>query len=237
MNLQTTIGRRPPIKITSASFWWLRNRPTFSGFVKRELIKGELLGVPLGDDGEPISDASVTVKLLADDYQLLCDTGAFAEYGRTELIDGKVFEVSPQYRRHGIVKMDLYDALRDALRANGSPFRPVIEFSLALSPVSLPEPDILLTSEPVGDGPVPLASVALVVEVASSTLAEDMGTMAGLYAAAGIPENWVADVEGKVIHQLWAPEGETYAQRREVAFGERIEAVTVAGLTVTSAAL
>lgn len=232
MNVQTTINRRLPIRLTVDSFWQLRNRPTFSGFVKKELIEGGLLGVPLGDDGEPFSDASVNVKLLVDDYRMLDEAGAFTEYRRTELIDGKVFALSPQYRRHGIVKMDLYDALRDVLRTTGSPLRPVVEFSLALSDVSLPEPDIMLTSEPVGDGPVPLASVALVIEVASNTLAEDMGSMARLYASAGIPEYWVADVEAKVIHQMWAPEGDAYAQRRAVAFGERIEAVTVAGVVV-----
>lgn len=72
------------------------------------------------------------------------------------------------------------------------------------------------------------------VEVADTTLDHDLGVKAQLYARAGIPEYWVADVAGKVIHQLWAPEGGAYAQRREVAFGTRIEAVTVAGLQIVT---
>jgi Uma2 family endonuclease len=108
----------------------------------------------------------------------------------------------------------------------------LVDTSIGLPPTDAPLPDIVVTSEPRGEGVVPLATIALVVEIAASTLAKDLQLKAALYARHGIPEYWVADVEAKVIHQLWAPEGEAYAQRREVAFGERIEAVTVAGLVV-----
>ena len=47
-----------------------------------------------------------------------------------------------------------------------------------------------------------------------------------------MPEYWVVDVTGRVIHQMWSPGAEGYAERREAAFGERIEAVTIEGLTV-----
>lgn len=230
MNVAVTIVRRPAIRITSDSFWWLRDRPTFAGFVKKELIDGELLGVPLGDDGEPFSDASVVVKLQASDYRMLCDSGAFVGFGKTELIDGKVFELSPQYRRHGFIKDELAYRLRRALEELQSPLHVATEQSVAIALHTEPQPDIILTTEPRGDGPIPLGSVALIVEVADSTLAFDLNEKAAQYAAAGIAEYWVADVEGKVIHQLWAPKGDAYAQRREVVFGELIEAVTVVGL-------
>lgn len=237
MNLQTTIDRRLPIKLTADSFWWLRDRPTFSGFVKKELIYGELLGVPLGDDGEPFSDASVTVKLRADDYRLLCDAGAFVGFGKTELIDGKVFEVSPQYRRHGFIKDELAYRLRRALEELQSPLHVATEQSVAIGVHTEPQPDIILTTEPRGDGPIPLKSVALIVEIADNTLAFDLNEKAAQYAAGGVAEYWVADVNAKVIHQLWAPGGEAYTLRRELAFGERIEAVTVAGLVVAARVL
>lgn len=62
-----------------------------------------------------------------------------------------------------------------------------------------PEPDILLTSEPEGEGPVPLPSIALIVEVADTTLRNDLGIKQRVYASHGIPEYWIADVEGRVI--------------------------------------
>jgi Uma2 family endonuclease len=65
----------------------------------------------------------------------------------------------------------------------------------------------------------------------------DLGQKAAAYAAAGIPEYWVADANGRVIHQLCAPVGEAYAERREVAFGEMVEAVTIKGLRVETGGL
>ncbi|MEO6214850.1 MAG: Uma2 family endonuclease [Sphingomonas sp.] len=111
-------------------------------------------------------------------------------------------------------------------------YAPLTEASIALSDHDAPAPDIVLTSEPRGEGLIPLHSVALVVEIADTTLGSDMKRKATIYARAGVPEYWVADVTAKVIHQMWAPEGEAYTERREVEFGDRVEAATVAGLAV-----
>lgn len=171
-------------------------------------------------------------KLTMRDFLLLDEHGAFAAYRKTELIDGDIYVVNAQYRPHGMVKTRLYDALRDALREAGSLFRPVQEFSLALSDTSTPEPDVMLTNEPDGSGLVPLASVALVIEVADSTLAMDMGRKLSIYAAAGVPEYWVADVNGRVVHQHWGPIGNAYVDHREVSFGIPLILETLDGLTI-----
>jgi len=175
-------------------------------------------------------------RLRIADYVALAEAGAFQGL-RTELIEGDVIVMSPQFRPHGMVKQELYDRLRDALRALGSRFRPVTEFSLAIDDHNLPAPDVLLTSEPMGEGAVPLASVALVIEVAGTTLADDLGAKARLYARARIPEYWVADVKGRVVHQLWSPGGKGYGGRREVAFGESLVAETIEGLVAGTAGL
>lgn len=44
-------------------------------------------------------------------------------------------------------------------------------------------------------------------------------------------------MNGRVIHQLWAPADEAYAERREVAFGEVVEAVMIKGLHAATSAL
>ncbi len=175
-------------------------------------------------------------KLSVDDYERLAETGAFGGQ-RTELIDGEIIVMSPQYRPHGMVKLELYDELLVASRRMRSPLRPVTEFSLALAENSMPDPDIMLTSEPRGAKAVPVTSVALIIEVADTTLADDLGKKLRLYAGRGIPEYWIADVNARVIHQMWAPAGERYDERREIAFGDRITAATVAGLAVDTAAL
>lgn len=175
-------------------------------------------------------------RLKVDDYLTLFDAGAF-EGLRTELIEGDVIVMSPQYRPHGVIKMALYDALRDRLKEFGSPLTPLVEVSLALDDHSLPDPDLLLTSEPRGAGPVPLSSVGLVVEVADTSVAKDMGSKAALYSRHGIPEYWVVDVNERTIHQLWSPIDDSYAERRETGFGAAITAATISGLTIDTSTL
>lgn len=174
-------------------------------------------------------------KLRSADYRLLVESGALDRYARTELIDGEIWAMNAAYSAHAKLQTVLSFALMTALRDAASQLVVFTAVSVDLSDAAMPEPD-LVVAEDHDDGPLPLAKVRLVVEIADSTLDNDLGRKARLYAAAAVPEYWVVDVEAKVIHQLWAPEGEAYAQRRKVAFEERVEAATVAGLVVDAIA-
>jgi hypothetical protein len=55
--------------------------------------------------------------------------------------------------------------------------------------------------------------VALIVEIATSNPAWDLGEM---------------------LRLMWSPQGEAYGERREVKFGERIEAATIEKLAVAT---
>ena len=185
----------------------------------------------------PLNTTPMPVKLRVEDYLALDRIGAFADYAKTELLDGEILFMNAQHRPHARLKMALYDRLRDALHASGSNLCALVEVSIAIPPHNAPEPDIVLTSEPLGEGLVPLASVFLIVEVADTTIANDLGPKAALYARHGVPEYWVADVNARVIHQLWSPLGDAYAKRREVAFGEALAAQTLVGLQIETAKL
>lgn len=182
----------------------------------------------------PIDNRHRRAKLSASDFELLSRHGAFAAYRKTELIDGSIFFMNAQFRPHGYAKTELYDAIRDALRSINSPFRPMCEVTLALTDIDRPEPDILLTSEPDGDGFVPLASVPLVIEVSDTTLALDLGRKRRRYAGAGVPEYWVADINGRTIHQLWGSTGDRFADSRAIPFGDVVVSTTIAGLVITT---
>ena len=182
-------------------------------------------------------DRRERVKLRVEDYATLDRHGAFAPYIATELIDGLVYELSPQYRPHGFIKDELAYRIRRALESIGSTLHVATEQSVEIVPYSEPQPDIALTSEPRGQGPIPVGSISLIVEVSVTTLSFDKTEKAMLYAAASVPEYWVVDVTARVIHQMWMPQDETYAERRAVAFGERIVATTIDGLAVETASL
>lgn len=175
-------------------------------------------------------------RLRVADYILLNEAGAF-EGMRTELIEGDVIVMNPQYRPHMFVKNELGYRLRRTLETLNSDLYVGTEGSVQLSDHDLPQPDIILTRDPRGDGPIPLSSIALLVEVADTSSEIDLNRKLAAYARHGIPEYWVADVNQRAIHQLWAPEGEGYTQRRTVAFGEPVTAATIEALRIETETL
>jgi Uma2 family endonuclease len=237
MNIEAAIRRPRPLKLRADDFWLLRESGAFAAYSKSELLDGELWGVPVQSEDEPESDAVFPIKLRVADYERLCDAGSFEGQRRTELIDGLVYAMNPQYRPHGFAKDELAYRLRQALESMGSHLHVATEQSVAMPPHDEPEPDIILTNAPRGPGAIPGDSVALLAEVSASTTDFDLTDKAQAYAAFGTPEYWVVDINRGVIHQMWRPQGNSYAERQEVPFGATIRAVTIEGLSVDTAGL
>jgi Uma2 family endonuclease len=167
----------------------------------------------------------------ADEFDLMARRGDFARRCHVELLDGVIYEMNAQYARHARVKLTLANLLISTLasRQNVEVF---VEVSVKLGDHSVPMPDIVLAHTTAADGFVPAKDVLLLIEIADSTLRTDLGRKQKLYAAANIPEYWVVDVEGKIIHQHAQPSGEIYAQVEQVAFGERLQMKTMDRLEI-----
>jgi len=170
--------------------------------------------------------------LRVEDYLRLCDADAFDDR-RTELIGGDVLVMAPEYRPHAFVRDELTYRLRRILETIGSTLYPT-GGSVFISDNDMPQPDIVLTREPRGPGAIPSASVALIVEISLTTLAIDMGRKREAYAAAGIAEYWVVEVESRIIHLMSSPAGSTFRHHRRVAIGQPLAAATIPGLTVST---
>jgi Uma2 family endonuclease len=171
------------------------------------------------------------------DFVLLAENGAFDGVAKAELVQGTILAVNAQYSRHVRAQTLLFRSLAAACDELGENLSAWVEGSISAGTNSLPQPDIFVAADLPQEGPIPASSVTLVVEIADTSLVLDLGAKACVYAAAGIPEYWVADVNSRVIHQLWDPVGEAYSRRREVAFGEVVEAVTVEGLRLETGGL
>lgn len=178
----------------------------------------------------PLTTSPLPYRLTVEDFFRLDEAGAFEGYGKTELIRGEVFYMNAQHRPHARAKMAMYEALRGWIETNDPDFSVLVEATVSMPPHTAPEPDLILTSEPDGDGPVPIASVRLLIEIADTTLSNDLKIKAGVYAENGVPEYWVVDLKKKLVHTMWSPGTEGYASRDKVKLGERIEAATIAGL-------
>ncbi|NYD89716.1 Uma2 family endonuclease [Sphingomonas melonis] len=182
----------------------------------------------------PLITTPRRVKLRVEDYLALDAAGAFDAYGKTELIDGEIVHMNAQHRPHARIKSRLFRMLADALDRIDGRLEALVEGSIAMPPHNVPEPDIAITTEPEGDGLIPLASLALVIEVADTTLRNDLGRKRKIYAREGVPEYWVVDVKDGVIHQMAHPKGAGFATARRMSFGEPITALTIPGLTVST---
>ncbi len=172
------------------------------------------------------------IKLRMQDFFAIDEAGALAGYGRTELIDGSIYTVAPQHRPHARLKMHLASAAQEALRAAGSSLFVFAEVTVAMPPYDAPLPDIVISDDPEGDGAVPLASVALIAEVSSTTLEDDLGAKRRLYALQGVPEYWVADLASRTMHRMWEPSGEDYARSDRLSLDDRICSATITGLEI-----
>ena len=86
------------------------------------------------------------------------------------------------------------------------------------NPRNEPEPDIIVLRQPVPSltgSPCP-QDIVLVVEVAASSLAQDLSTKAKLYARAGIPEYWVLDVDNRRLYLHRDPAAGLYQMLTEI---------------------
>jgi Uma2 family endonuclease len=179
---------------------------------------------------EPIN-VPRAVKLRVQDFLLLNDAGAFANYAKSELIEGEIWVVNAVYTQHAKALARLTTLLTNAVEGAGLELEVYTNLSTSLSDDSLPEPDIVLADDH-DSGAMPLAKIKLLIEVSDSTLDIDLGRKADLYARHGIAEYWVVDIEGKRIVRHSGPEDDGYRVCNEVAFGALLEAVTIAGLIV-----
>ena len=113
----------------------------------------------------------------------------------------------------------------------------VTEAAVAMPPHHTPAPGITETSEPRGHGPITLASVALIVEVADTTRSFDLGAKTTRYTRHLVPENWVVNLANAAIVRHWQPGDEGNGQRDVHALDSIISAATIAGLSVETTGL
>lgn len=152
------------------------------------------------------------------------------------MIEGEIWVVNSVHRRHARIHAQLTAEVGAALKAVESPLTFYTAPSTELSDDSLPEPDIAIGE--VSDAKIlPGPAMRVAVEVSDSTLDIDLGRKARLYAHYGVPEYWVVDVEGRVIHQMWGADAGGFRERRVVPFRTSLSAEAVDRLVVDISAI
>lgn len=128
------------------------------------------------------------------EYETLVKDGVFGDE-KVELLHGFIVEMSPQGEEPVKAIVRLNRILVGALAGRADVMS---HSSFAANEDSMPEPDLAIV--PLVDSTPGLPSRAfLLVEASDSSLAKDRRIKAPLYAAAGISEYWILDLEARVI--------------------------------------
>ncbi|HEY7295299.1 MAG TPA: Uma2 family endonuclease [Dehalococcoidia bacterium] len=131
-----------------------------------------------------------------EEYERMVEAGIFDEDERIELLDGRIVYMAPIGLRHAACVGDAHEWF--SVRLHG---RAIIhsQSPVAVPPGAEPQPDLLILRYRAdryrGRRPQP-DDVLLLIEVADSSLAIDRSKKLPLYAAAGIPETWIFDLNG-----------------------------------------
>jgi Uma2 family endonuclease len=159
-------------------------------------------------------------------YHFLDGLSAF-ERMRVELLEGSIF-VMPRldaWLAYPIQEMNslLVRALPDHL---------VVRTQLPIAPddeESEPEPDFAIV--PDGEGRE-VTSALLAIEIAKTSLRDDLQRKARIYARAGIPEYWVVDVKKRELIVHRSPSGERYRSLKHLKELSGVTSTAVPGLVL-----
>jgi Uma2 family endonuclease len=174
-------------------------------------------------NGDPTMAAIVTRKrFTAEEYQRMGQAGILTEDDRVELIDGEIVAMTPIGTRHNA---SVNRGTRALVRAAGDDAIVQSQGSIRLDSYSEPEPDLVLL-RPRSDfyasrhaGP---ADTLLIIEVAQSSIEYDRDVKAPLYAAAGIPEYWLVDLNTNLLSRYSSPERGVYRGVEQYRRGQSI---------------
>jgi Uma2 family endonuclease len=171
-------------------------------------------------------------RFTVSEYYRMAEAGILGEDDRVELIGGEVVEMvpigSPHQSRVDRLAQLLWEFSRGehVVRVQG-PVR--------LDELNEPEPDLALlhyredfyaSAHP---GP---RDVALLVEVAESSLAYDRGVKLPLYARFAVPEVWVVDLASRRVELYAKPEEGSYATTRRCGREDELRSESVSGLSL-----
>ena len=171
------------------------------------------------------------------EYERMGELGLFEPDERLELLAGEIIEMSPIGSPHADTVRRL---ARWFDRRVGDRAVVAVQDPLRLSDLSEPQPDVMLL-RPLGNTyrarhPRP-EDILLLIEVSDSTVGWDRRVKRPLYAAAGIVETWIVDLQASVVEIATQPTPSGYARIEQMAPGSVIAPSTFSDLELPVAEL
>ncbi len=154
-------------------------------------------------------------RFTVDEYYAMSEAGILPPDERTELLAGEVFIMASVGNRHVFclrwLNKELVIAVGDSAVLD-------VQSPVTLDTGNEPEPDFMILrwrDDRYASSPKPgPADVLLVIEVSDTTVGFDRQHKAPLYAAQGIPEMWLFDVNARQVEVYDQPMAGGYARMR-----------------------
>src|SRR5215203_2290263 len=160
-----------------------------------------------------------------EEYERMAAQGFFPPGQRVELVEGIVYDMTPQNSFHATAYRLTQEALRTVFPP-GSNHEIRGQLPLALSDDSQPEPDVAVVFGTIRDyrerHPV---TALLIVEIADSSLLHDRKRKIPLYARHGIPEAWLLNLVRRVLEVYRNPVDGIYQTRMVLREGDTVSPV------------
>ena len=168
-----------------------------------------------------------------DDYYRMAAAGILRDDDRVELIEGEIIQMPPIGSPHASVVDNLVALFTAQVPAREVRVR--IQNPVRLDDRSEPVPDLALLrfrADRYRSGHPTPTDVLLLVEVSETTLAYDRGIKVPLYASAGIPEVWIANIADEVIEIYRDPDEGAYRSQTQARKGEVVSPALVPDLAL-----
>ncbi len=183
--------------------------------------------VPVSASRVPLNPYRFTIR----DYLRMGEAGILRPEDRVELTQGQVVSMSPTGNWHSAAVERLSRLLHDQIR---EPLRVVVQNAINIGEDTQLLPDLAVVGPQRSTWEMGFRGqdCLLVIEVAQSSLATDRTTKKAIYAAEGIQEYWIVDLEGRAVEVYCDPQDGDYRSRTIHPGGEVIASVSVAEVSV-----
>lgn len=170
-------------------------------------------------------------------YLELIASGTLGPSDKVELINGIITAMSPAGPEHSNVVMRLTRFFAPLLDR----YDLLVQGTVNLASGQIFDPDLAVVQRRDGDiykhrhpGP---DDIPLVIEAALSSMKRDAQVKMPIYAAAGIPEYWIVDIENKTLIVHRDPTDNGYGLIQKFTGETPVSAASVDGLTLTPASI
>lgn len=167
------------------------------------------------------------------EYHRMAESGILDSNERVELLAGQIVKMAAKGTPHSAAVTRTETLLRNCL---GEQVLIRLQDPVQLDDYSEPEPDIALVipdSLYYEDHHPNPSEVYLIIEIADTTIRQDCGLKARIYAQSGITDYWVLDVNNRQLHVFREPSQNGYQSELILSDSGSVSPLAFPNVTIT----